>query len=251
MLDTKRQYYCYRIGLNHHYVPCRGQTQRWSFFLLPLSLLHNRLLSSVERFPVRGELYVEWFYVRCSEDLWRHFLWLGSSAVWPEVWGANKGGMIFCTYRVFVDGFCVWIDGIGRRPFLFMQQTKVEILPVRLSGRGTNFLLKRAKRVEWFYVYVMRHIEILFCIQFLLISTFIQRLAWRKGRESIQSISMSGDISCLCAVKGGVFICNTAMPLHVLICLLERQVESFPDAGKFVVRNIMVQGGDYDLRIPS
>lgn len=51
--------------------------------------------------------------------------------------------------------------------------------------------------------------------------------------------------------KGGVFICDGAMSLQALIGSLGRQVESFPDAGKFVVRNIMVQGGDYDLRAPS
>nr|ULG12677.1 hypothetical protein 348p1_00039 [Serratia grimesii] len=51
--------------------------------------------------------------------------------------------------------------------------------------------------------------------------------------------------------KGGVIICEGAMSLRALIGSLEIQVESFPDAGKFVVRNIMVQGGDYDLRAPS
>jgi hypothetical protein len=40
------------------------------------------------------------------------------------------------------------------------------------------------------------------------------------------------------------------MSLGILTCSLGRQVESFPDAGKFVVSNIMVQGGDYDLRAP-
>jgi hypothetical protein len=51
--------------------------------------------------------------------------------------------------------------------------------------------------------------------------------------------------------KGGVIICDGATSLQALIGSFGIQVESFPDAGKFVVRNIMVQGGDYDLRAPS
>lgn len=63
-----------------------------------------------------------------------------------------------------------------------------------------------------------------------------------KGKGNILGISMGGDISCLCAVKVESLSVVVVMSLGILTLPLGRQVESFPDVHKFVVRNIMDQG---------
>ena len=76
--------------------------ERWGYFLWRL-VTGGRILCqgwwvTVETFPV---------------------VWLECCLTWC-VRGAKNGGRIFCTYKVYVDGFSAWIDGIGRRAFLFM-----------------------------------------------------------------------------------------------------------------------------------
>jgi hypothetical protein len=98
------------------------------------------------------------------------------------------------------------------------------------------------KRVEGFHVHVKGRNEILFCIQIVLVPVFYSAPHLKKGKGNIRGISMSGDISCLRAVKVESLSVVVVMSLGVLTLPLGTQVESFPDVHKFVVRNIMDQG---------
>ncbi|WP_220496978.1 hypothetical protein, partial [Serratia sp. OS31] len=64
-----------------------------------------------------------------------------------------------------------------------MQQTKVDKLPVRRSEKGDTFPVKGELKGgrEGFHVHVMIRIEILFCIQIVLIHVFYSAAHLKKG----------------------------------------------------------------------
>lgn len=111
-----------------------------------------------------------------------------------------------------VEGFsvpikCMWMDFLhelrvlgGGRSCSCNKQRWRDYLKGCQEG-WTNFLLKSAEKGGMIscICHAVHSDLILYTVSSDI--GFYQWFAWRKGRESIQSISMSGDISCLCAVK--------------------------------------------------
>ncbi|MGP3221246.1 hypothetical protein ACTVPT_26830 [Serratia bockelmannii] len=93
--------------------------------------------------------------------------------------------------------------------FLFMQQTKVEKLPVRRSGRVDKFPVEGdRKRVEGFHVHVMSRIEILFCIQIVLVPVFLLRVSPGEREGEYSGYFYGGRYFLFVCGKGGEFICG-------------------------------------------